>query len=187
MQPEVEKEIRPATGGTDSKDLLAGGVDTNCTASALADEVCDAAELSVTAAVLSATTIDSAKRLLNLVPVDAFTNPTARFVVFVATELVDDLVLPAPIAVVTHAQRHGISIPIRVTPIAALAQIAAEASVFGIAEWAAREVCNNHHRKIIAAAGQRISTAAWSDSAELAELVERQIAAITAAVEAVAG
>ena len=193
-----EKETRPAVGGTGSKDLLAGGVNVDDTASDLTDQIADAAELTVASALLLSHSVDDAKRLLaltavpvqghdgvELVPAAAFTHPTAKFVVEVSTQLVDDLVIPAPITVVTYAQHHRMSLPDRQTPISALSKLASASPVTGVAEWSAREVRVNHYRKVIGAAGQRISAAAWSDQAELAELVEREITAITAAVEAV--
>ncbi|TKV61338.1 hypothetical protein FDO65_06995 [Nakamurella flava] len=199
-QPENE-ETRPVVSGTGlENDLLAGGVEVNDTASDLTDQIADAAELTVASALLLSPTVDHAKRLLALaavpvssddrvewIPAAAFTHPTAKFVADVSTRLVEDLVPPAPVTVVTYAMQHKMSLPDRHTPIAALSKLAAASHVTAAADWAAREVRNNYFRRAIATAGQRISSAAWADTAEMAELVKREIAAITDAVEAVKG
>lgn len=212
MLPDDEK-TRPAGNGTGlENDLLGGGVNTDSTPSelvhervasdelTLADEVSDAAELTVASALLFSRSVEDAQQLLaltavpvqnhdrvELVPAAAFSHPTAKFVVEVSTQLITDLVIPAPLTVVTYAQQHKMTLPHRQAPIAALWKLASASPVIGVAVWAAREVRSNYFRKTISAAGQRISLAAWSDPAELAELVGRELTVISEAVKAVTG
>lgn len=148
----------------------------------LAAEVCDAAESVVAAGLLTARDLAAAERLIDLAPVpESFRDPLARFVVSAARELVTERVVPSPLSVAQHALQRGLTVPVR-PPLAGLAQLASEALVHGCPAWAARQVAVNHHRRVIADAGRRLTAAAFADPVELAELVDRQIEVIRAAV-----
>ena len=150
------------------------------------DELCDAAESIVAGAVLSAPDIDTARRLLEIAPAEAYRHPVAAFVVDIAAKLVAELVEPGPAAVVTWATQQGIPLPVRDTPIAALARMAATSPAYGNPRWAAREVNRNHQRRRITAAGRRLEAAAWSNPDELTAVVAEELAVIRAATDALA-
>ncbi len=178
----TERESRPAVNGTAPSDLLAGGIESNCTAD-LALVAADAWR-TLTGLLLAFPPVETARELLAGLSTPA-SDPVLAWWVRGVRRCVAAGVIPSPATAVDASIRAGDEPPPALRAAAAAAGWDLVAKVHLIPLAAAHSfvaiVRAGRAHEAVELAGQRLSAAAWhGELADLAELVQREAGAVLA-------